>query len=286
MKRLIPLLVLILLSACSPPAPALVPVETLVAQTWEARPRTATFTPLPTLTNTPTPTSTPLGLLPISPFSAPGAQCIPNNERVQGRVTRVIDGDTIEVAVNNALYSVRYIGIDAPEATNQIEYLGPQATARNKELVLGQVVVLIQDVSNTDQFGRLLRYVVMGETFINYQLVKDGYANPATFPPDVACVDAFLQAENEARSANIGLYGPTPIPSATLTPTPTITPLVSPTSTADSLCNCTDKRLTCKDFDYQGDAQACYRFCRDHGYGEIFDDDDGDGQVCEGRPRK
>jgi micrococcal nuclease len=55
-------------------------------------------------------------------------------------VTKVIDGDTIHVLINGVDYKVRYIGMNAPEDTTKKEWLGPEATARDKELVAGKTV--------------------------------------------------------------------------------------------------------------------------------------------------
>jgi endonuclease YncB( thermonuclease family) len=92
----------------------------------------------------------------------------------------VIDGDTIDVVINGAEYRVRYIGIDTPENTTSNEYYGPQATAKNKALVEGKLVILVKDVSETDRYSRLLRYVIVDGLFVNYELVRQGFANAAT----------------------------------------------------------------------------------------------------------
>jgi endonuclease YncB( thermonuclease family) len=64
-----------------------------------------------------------------------------------GVVTKVIDGDTIHVLINGPDYKVRYIGMNTPEDTTKKEWLGPEATARDKELVAGKTVTLVKDVS-------------------------------------------------------------------------------------------------------------------------------------------
>lgn len=139
--------------------------------------------------------------------------CLPTNTtREQGRVVKVVDGDTIEVEVNGTPYKVRYIGIDTPESTTQIEYFGKEAAARNQALVNGREVILIKDVSETDRYGRLLRYVLVGEVFVNYELVRGGYANALRYPPDVACAEVFRAAERQAREERLGLWAPTPTP--------------------------------------------------------------------------
>lgn len=94
-------------------------------------------------------------------------------------VTRVIDGDTIEVDIGGVLYKVRYIGIDTPELDDERpEFcaLAQEATRYNRQLVEGKEMRLEKDVSETDHYGRLLRYVYVGDTFVNAELVSAGLA--------------------------------------------------------------------------------------------------------------
>ncbi len=135
------------------------------------------------------------------------------------RVERVVDGDTIVVEIDGRTERLRYIGIDAPESVRPdypVECFGPEASKENARLVGGREVELARDVSNRDRFGRLLRYVYVrdpatGERiFVNLRLVEEGYANAATFPPDLAHVDDFRAAEREAREAGRGLWGACP----------------------------------------------------------------------------
>ncbi|MGC8944459.1 MAG: thermonuclease family protein [Minisyncoccia bacterium] len=121
-------------------------------------------------------------------------------------VTRVIDGDTIEIENGK---KVRYIGIDAPETVDPrkpVQCFGIEAYKKNKELVEGKRVRLEKDVSETDKYGRLLRYVYVDKIFVNEYLVREGYAYVSTFPPDVKYQDLFLQAQREARENNRGLW--------------------------------------------------------------------------------
>jgi len=131
------------------------------------------------------------------------------------RVARVIDGDTIELIDGR---HVRYIGIDTPEmgdAYKTLACFATEATEENKNLVEGKTVRLEKDVSETDRYGRLLRNVYVGEgmdqmvhpyVFVNDYLVRQGFARVATFPPDVAHQQEFLQAEQEAREQGRGLW--------------------------------------------------------------------------------
>ncbi|MEM4725085.1 MAG: lamin tail domain-containing protein, partial [Candidatus Hadarchaeum sp.] len=122
------------------------------------------------------------------------------------QVVSVIDGDTIDVDIGGSIYRVRYIGINAPEM-GQPCY--EQSTAENHALVAGQVVCLESDISPTDQYGRLLRYVYVGDLFVNAELVRRGYANVMTIQPNVRYAELFRQLEREARQAGRGCWGPT-----------------------------------------------------------------------------
>lgn len=115
---------------------------------------------------------------------------------------------------------VRYIGMNTPER-GQPFYA--EATEANRRLVAGKPLLLVPDVSGTDRYGRLLRYVIAGEVFVNLALVREGYAQTMTVPPDVSCAEAFRAAEAEARAAGRGLWG-MPAPTPVVLPTPTVPP--------------------------------------------------------------
>ncbi len=129
-----------------------------------------------------------------------------SNHTSIGIVTKVIDGDTIHVTINGTDFKVRYIGINAPEDTTKKEPLGPEATERDKELVAGKQVVLVKDVSETDKFGRLLRYVFVDNVFVNYELVREGYATATHYPPDTGCQQVLHDAQLLAQQEHGGLW--------------------------------------------------------------------------------
>ncbi len=150
----------------------------------------------------------------IIPSSTPVAIIEPatsSTVREQAFIKRVIDGDTIELTDGRKL---RYIGINAPESVDPrrpIACFGKEAYEYNKKLVEGKEVEIEKDVSDTDKYGRLLRYVYVGETgeekiFINEKLVRDGYASVSTYPPDIKFQKLFLEAEKAAREAKRGLW--------------------------------------------------------------------------------
>lgn len=132
-------------------------------------------------------------------------------------VTRVIDGDTIEVKMNGGTYKVRLIGINTPESTTKVEPYGKEAAGFTKSQLLGKKVYLEKDVSETDKYGRLLRYVWLKKPseltdseirtkMFNAILVIEGYAQAATYPPDVKYAEYFAKYEAEARENNRGLW--------------------------------------------------------------------------------
>jgi micrococcal nuclease len=123
-------------------------------------------------------------------------------------VTRVVDGDTIEIAGGQ---KVRYIGIDTPETVDprqEVQCFGQEASNRNKELVAGQEIFLEKDVSETDRYGRLLRYVYLAtdSASVNEQLVSEGFAKASSYPPDVRYQEKFKAAEEDARAKQRGLW--------------------------------------------------------------------------------
>lgn len=156
---------------------------------------------------------------------------------VQARVVRVIDGDTVEADIAlGSRATIRYIGIDTPETVapgQPLGCFGREASDRNKALVENKTVYLEKDVSETDRFGRLLRYVYLEDgKMVNELLVAEGYAQVSTFPPDVKYQDRFLAAQQQARSANRGLWG-----ACQAAPAPTPPPVAQRTAPAQA-ANC------------------------------------------------
>lgn len=122
------------------------------------------------------------------------------------RVVKIIDGDTIQIEGGQKL---RYIGIDTPETKHPskgLECFGREAMERNRQLVEGKEVRLEKDVSETDRYGRLLRYVYIDGQMINEQLVREGYAHASSYPPDVKYQDTLRSAEKLAREEGKGFW--------------------------------------------------------------------------------
>jgi endonuclease YncB( thermonuclease family) len=222
MKNTLSLIILtILLISCSAAPTELSPLSNLadtqnspIANTLPPKPTvTATQKPTSTMAPSPTATLTPtLTLMPTEDLSFYSvADCIPKNTLYQkGIVTQVMDGDTVDVLFEDGnTYRVRYIGMDAPEGERP--YSTESANA-NADLVLQKQVILIKDVSETDQYDRLLRYVVVDHVFVNLELVRAGHAQAMNYPPDLACADTFASAESEARESFAGIWVATQTP--------------------------------------------------------------------------
>jgi micrococcal nuclease len=121
-----------------------------------------------------------------------------------------VDGDTIRVEIAGEEFRLRYIGIDTPETVDPrrpVQCFGQEASERNRQLVEGQVVGLEKDVSETDSFERLLRYVWVGDQMVNAALVEEGYALASTYPPDVRYAELFASLQAKARENARGLWG-------------------------------------------------------------------------------
>lgn len=130
-------------------------------------------------------------------------------------VTRVIDGDTIEVEMNGDRYQVRYIGVDSPEGGQPFS---KEATQANQQMVEGQTVELVKDVSETDQYDRLLRYVYLEDgTLVNAILVRVGYARASAYPPDTSYQSLFENEQQKAQRDSLGMWAQ-PTPTNTVSP--------------------------------------------------------------------
>lgn len=189
-----------------------------------------TDTPEPT--NTPEPTDTPLPSPTATPEATPTPEPTATPKRVEAQVVEVVDGDTIKVNIAGEVYPLRYIGIDAPEPD---QWMGPEASQANWELVGGKTVYLEKDVSETDQYGRLLRYVFLaGGTFVNAELVRQGYAWATAYPPDVKYQALFVQVQQEAQQQGLVIWAPTPVPPTSVPPAPTpVPPTQAPAQNCD-----------------------------------------------------
>ena len=120
-----------------------------------------------------------------------------------GRVIRVIDGDTVDIVLSGERQRVRYIGINTPERN---EPCYEQATQANIDLVLGKTVRLVKDKSDTDRYGRLLRYLFVDDIFVNKVLVEQGLAEAVLYKPDDQYYNLLSDLEGVAAEAGLGCH--------------------------------------------------------------------------------
>lgn len=136
----------------------------------------------------------------IAPHAVPGAT-------QWAEVQWVVDGDTVHLTDGTR---VRYIGLDTPELHHPkkaVEAYAQEARAFNRRLVAGRRVRLEYDVERQDKYGRQLAYLFLEDgTFVNAELLRQGYARILTIPPNVKYHDRFLRLEREAREQRRGLW--------------------------------------------------------------------------------
>jgi micrococcal nuclease len=128
-------------------------------------------------------------------------------------VTRVVDGDTIEVRLGGAIEDVRLIGIDTPETVKPgtpVQCFGPRASRFAKRLLAGRRVRLVFGAERRDVYGRLLAYVYLGRRFVNPVLVRRGLARALTIPPNDRFAPLLRRLERRAALAGRGLWGACP----------------------------------------------------------------------------
>lgn len=136
------------------------------------------------------------------------------------RVTHVTDGDTLKLSDQER---VRLIGIDTPELhesaklfrdaersgqdVRTIKRMGKAAADFTRKMVEGKSVRLEFDVQKRDKYGRLLAYVYLEDgTFVNAEIIRNGYAYPMTIPPNTRHAEEFRALYAEARRNGSGLW--------------------------------------------------------------------------------
>ena len=146
---------------------------------------------------------TPAAEIKVIPPENASEESTKTNDFKQGtyRVTRVLDGDTIELEDGTR---IRYAGVDAPE--NNAAY-GLSSAEYNQELVGGKDVLIVPTEENIDQYGRVLAYVYAGDVFVNEKMIEEGYARLLVFKgkkPEK--YEELKAAEDFAHSRHLGVW--------------------------------------------------------------------------------
>ncbi len=127
-------------------------------------------------------------------------------------VARVIDGDTIEVAIQGREETVRLLGIDTPEVhvdDGVPECFGPEAAEHTAGLLpAGTRVRLERDIVGRDHYGRLLAHVyrLVDGLLVNAELLRRGYARTLTIAPNRALAEQYVAATIAAEAEGLGLW--------------------------------------------------------------------------------
>jgi micrococcal nuclease len=144
----------------------------------------------------------------------------PSGDVLTGVVTRVTDGDTIQVTVAGEKRTVRLIGVDTPETVHPrkpVQFYGKEASNFTKKTLTNKTVWLEYDVAPLDRYNRHLAYVWLrkpgvGEEAIrsgmfNAQLILQGYGKVMTIQPNSKHAALFTKFQEEARTKKRGLWG-------------------------------------------------------------------------------
>ena len=194
------------------------------------------------------------------PYGCSTGKC--NSQPEPLTVSRVIDGDTIQL--NNG-ERVRLICIDAQE-TGEPGFEVAKDYLTN--LILNKSIHLEKDVSETDRYGRLLRYVYLDDIFVNGDLVKKGYARAYRYPPDTKLCDEIEELETQAKNQKIGIW----------------TTQEQSTTQSSAQYICSYNAYNCGDFTTRSQAQAVFESCGGASNDIHWLDGDGDGIACESLP--
>ena len=138
-------------------------------------------------------------------------------ELQEAYVTKVIDGDTIGVTIDGKYYKVRFVGINCPEYTKEIEPYGKEATEYTNEKLYHKTIYLQKDITDTDNYDRLLRYIWLDKvdtineetiknSLFNYELVINGLAHSNYYKPNITLQNYLEEAEDYAKKNKIGMW--------------------------------------------------------------------------------
>jgi micrococcal nuclease len=143
---------------------------------------------------------------------AAGCAGAPTSADGVGVVEHVVDGDTVDIHINGTDERVRLIGIDTPETKkpdSPVECFGPEASRHTADLLpAGTQVRIERDIVGRDDYGRLLGYLyrVDDELFVNYEILREGYAQPLTIEPNSTHAATFAAAARVAEADDLGLW--------------------------------------------------------------------------------
>ncbi len=187
----------------------------------------------------------------------------PQEQSEYYKVTYVVDGDTLDIDTGER---IRLICIDTPERG---EYYYSEAKEYLKSLTLNKEVDLVKDISETDRYGRLLRYIYLTDgTFVNELMVRGGYARAYPYNPDTTLCPQIENAEEIAKENHLGIWAEEE----------------EETLPNDSGYICSYNAYNCGDFSTHAQAQTVFEYCGGISNDIHRLDGDYDGLACESLP--
>jgi micrococcal nuclease len=291
-KAILLTLLTVIASGCGQTAPTTTQQQPATPVATTAAPAAAASNPV--AATAPTPAAVQPAATPTTTPTQPPAPA-DDKKLIEAKVIRVVDGDTLEVTIGGKKETVRMILVDTPETkkpNTPVQPFGPEASAFTKETLEGKDVKLERDVSERDQYKRLLYYVYLGDKMFNEMLLEKGLARVAVYPPDVKYVDQFREIQKEAQEAKLGIWSienyatdkgyddskakkeDIPIDMnakfETHKPAPAVTPKETPAASSVHYNNCTEVKKAGKAPLHRGDPGYASKLDRDH-----------DGIACE-----
>lgn len=157
------------------------------------------------------------------------------------RVSRIVDGDTIEIDKDGETVRIRLIGVDTPEIVDPdkpVECYGKEASEHAKEVLLDKFVKIETDSSQDryDAYDRLLAYIFTDSENFNKELIEKGFAHEYTYNKPYKYQKEFKQAEETAKRNKAGLWAPSACPDKTSQNTSGTTDQTAPNTQAKN-CN-------------------------------------------------
>lgn len=207
------------------------------------------------------------GETPVNPLPA---QCVQTAQVVFLGDARVNERGEIEMILDGQTYRIDLAG--ARLSTS--EAIQGDLKETLAELVDGKPVILAQEPGRLNDAGRLTGFLFSGETFVNAELIRRGFASVELDSPGQACAGFFQRTELEARDKKVGMWQPARVATSTFVPMVTLDPAQMPN------CDCS-KDYVCSDFSTQAEAQSCYNACNDY---DSKLDLDRNGIACEDLP--
>ncbi|OGG57465.1 hypothetical protein A2853_03850 [Candidatus Kaiserbacteria bacterium RIFCSPHIGHO2_01_FULL_55_17] len=231
---------------------------------------------------------------PLPATSEHEEQLVENAEVVEYEwypVVKVVDGDTLTIAMDGKNATLRLIGLDTPETVDPrttVQCFGKEASNKAKQILSGSSVRIETDPSQgeLDKYGRTLAYVFLRDGInFNKYMIAEGYGHEYTYNLPYKYQAEFKEAERKAREEKKGLWADNACATeSTASSRPDLDDSGAQTITPSGTYECSKNTYNCSDFTAQAEAQAVFNSCGGSANDIHKLDADGDGEVCESLP--